>query len=162
LITGALLDLVPASMCEHELPIVQRLRHLLRPRDVIMAGRLYCAHAYLAPLFTLQLHSVIRVPTGSRRVDFRPHRRHAAFKHCQGPQSIWVRRLGTHDQIVDWVKPPQVPTWLPRETCEGLPQRLRVCELCYRITRSLTRKAVLNSTVCAGGSRRTCAISRRR
>ncbi len=92
---------------------------------------------YLLPPNTpgLQLHSVIRVPVGSRRVDFRPHRRHAAFKHWKGPQSIWIRRLGKHDQIVDWIKPAQLPTWLPRETWEGLPKLLRVRELRYRITR---------------------------
>jgi hypothetical protein len=135
LITGALLDLVPASMREHELLIVQRLHHLLRPADVVVADRLYCAYTYLAQLFSLQLHFVIRVPVGSRRVDFRPHRGHAVFKHGKGPQSIWIRRLGTHDQIVDWIKPAQLPTWLARETWEGLPKLLRVRELRYRLTR---------------------------
>ncbi len=149
LITGALLDLVPASMRDHELLIVQRLHHLLRPHDVVVADRLYCTYAYLAQLFSLQLHSVIRVPVGSRRVDFRPHRRHAAFKHWKGPQSIWNRRLGKHDQIVDWIKPAHVPTWLPRETWEGLPERLRVRELRYRITRRgfRTRKVTLVTTL---------------
>jgi hypothetical protein len=135
LTTGALLDLVPASMRDHELLIVQRLHHLLRPHDVVVADRLYCAYAYIAQLFSLQLHSVIRVPVGSRRVDFRPHRRHAAFKHWKGPQSIWIRRHGKHDQIVEWIKPAHVSPWLPRETWDRLPERLRVRELRYRITR---------------------------
>jgi len=135
LITGALLDLAPASMREHELLIVQRLHHLLHPNDVVVADRLYCAYAYLAQLASLRVHSVIRVPVGSRRVDFRPHRRHAVFTHWKGPQSIWIRRLGRHDQIVEWIKPPQVPTWLPGETWERLPRLLRVRELRYRITR---------------------------
>ncbi len=143
LITGALLDLVPASMRDHELLIVQRLHHLLRPHDVVVADRLYCTYAYLAQLLGQQLHAVIRVPTGSRRVDFRPHRRHAAFKHWMGPQSIWIRRLGQHDQIVDWIKPAPVPSWLPRETWEGLPERLRVRELRYRITRRGYRSRVV-------------------
>jgi hypothetical protein len=73
LITGALLDLVPASMRDHELLIVQRLHDLLQPNDIVVADRLYCAYAYLAQLFSLQLHTVIRVPVGSRHVDFRPH-----------------------------------------------------------------------------------------
>ena len=143
LITGALLDLVPASMRDHELLIVQRLHHLLRPHDVVVADRLYCTYAYLAQLLGQQLHSVIRVPVGSRRVDFRPHRRHAAFKHWKGPQSIWIRRLAKHDQIVDWIKPAPVPSWLPRETWEGLPERLRVRELRYRITRRGFRSRVV-------------------
>jgi hypothetical protein len=135
LITGALLDLVPASMREHELLIVQRLHDLLRPHDVVVADRLYCTYAYLAQLFSRQLHAVIRVPTDSRCVDFRPYRHHAEFQHWKGPQSIWVRRLSRHDQIVDWIKPAAVPSWLPRETWEGLPERLRVRELRYRIPR---------------------------
>ena len=149
LITGALLDLVPASMRDHELLIVQRLHHLLRPHDIVVADRLYCAYTYLAQLFSLQLEFVIRVPTGSRHVDFRPHRRHAAFKHRKGPQSIWIRRLGKHDQIVDWIKPALVPTWLPREIWEGLPELLRVRELRYRVTRRgfRTREVTLVTTL---------------
>jgi hypothetical protein len=135
LITGALLDLVPASMRHHELLLVQRLHDLLRPGDVVVADRLYCAYAYLAQLFSLQMHFVVRVPVGSRQVDFRPHRRHAKHGHWKGPQSVWLRRLGKHDQIVEWIKPFLVPTWLPRETWEGLPERLEVRELRYRITR---------------------------
>ena len=75
------------------------------------------------------------MPALSRRVDFRLHRRHAAQKHWKGPQSIWIRRLGKHDQVVDWIKPAQVPPWLARETWNALPDRLRVRELRYRVTR---------------------------
>ena len=83
----------------------------------------------------MQLHFVVRVPTGSRRVDFRRHRRPAKHKHWRGPQSIWIRHLGKYDQIVDWIKPIELPSWLTRETWEGLPDLLRVRELRYRLTR---------------------------
>ncbi len=135
LVSGALLDLAPASMREHELQIVQRLHDLLRPNDVVVADRLYCTYAYLAQLCSKQLHFVVRVPALSRCVDFRPHRRHAAFKHWKGPQSIWIRRHGKHDQIVDWIKPAQAPPWLLRATWDRLPEPLRVRELRYRVTR---------------------------
>jgi len=135
LVTGALLELVPASMRDHELTIVQHLHDLLRPNDVVVADRLYCTYAYLAQLASKQLHFVIRVPALSRRVDFRLHRRHAAQKHWKGPQSIWIRRLGKHDQVVDWIKPAQVPPWLARETWNALPDLLRVRELRYRVMR---------------------------
>ena len=131
----ALLDLAPATMRDHELGIVQRLHDLLRPGDVVVADRLYCAYAYLAQLCSKQLHFVIRVPTGSRHVDFRPHRRHAKHGHWKGPQSIWIQRLAKHDQIVDWIKPREVPPWLAREIWDRLPALLRVRELRYRITR---------------------------
>ena len=140
LISGALLDLVPASMRDHELKIVQRVHDLLRPGDVVVADRLYCTWAYLAQLVGQGLHVVLRVPAGSRCVDFRPHRRHAAHRHGKGPQSIWVRRLGQHDQVVDWIKPAEAPRgtrggWLPRKLWNRLPHVLRVRELRYRITR---------------------------
>ena len=135
LITGALLDLAPATMRDHELGIVQRLHDLLRPGDVVVADRLYCTYAYLAQLCSKQLHFVIRVPTGSRRVDFRPHRRHAKHGHWKGPQSIWIQRLAKYDQIVDWIKPREVPPWLARETWDRLPALLRVRELRYQVTR---------------------------
>ena len=134
LITGVLLDLVPMSMRDHELRIVQHLHHLLRPDDVLVADRGYCTYAYLAQLFSRQVHVLVRM-NASRKVDFRPHRRHAAAKHWKGPQSIWIRRLGKHDQIVDWIKPAEAPPWLPRETWDLLPKLLRVRELRYRLTR---------------------------
>ena len=143
LITGALLDLVPASMRDHELLIVQRLHDLLRPDDVVVADRLYCTYGYLARLAGKALHFVVRVPTSSRRVDFRPHRRHGAFKHWRGPQSIWVRRLGKYDQVVDWIKPYEVPTWLSPEAWDLLPDLLRVRELRYRVVRRGFRSRVL-------------------
>lgn len=135
LITGALLDLAPASMRDHELHIVQKLHDLLRPGDVLVADRLYCTYAYLAQLAGKQLHFVIRVPTGSRRVDFRLHRRAARHKHWKGPQSIWIRRLGRYDQIVDWIKPIELPSWLERDAWEAMPDLLRVRELRYRLNR---------------------------
>ena len=135
LVTGALLDLAPASMRDHELSIVQRLHDLLRPDDIVVADRGYCSFGYLAQLLSGQLHFLIRVPARSRQVDFRLHRRHAKHKHWKGPQSIWIRRLGKHDQIVEWIKPREAPPWLPRELWDGLPELLRVRELRYRITR---------------------------
>ena len=135
LITGALLDVAPASMRDHELSLVQRVHDLLRPGDIVVADRLYCAYAYLAQLVSEQLNFVIRVPVGSRCVDFRPHRRHAKHKHWKGPQSIWIQRLSKQDQIVDWIKPREAPPWLAREIWDRLPALLRVRELRYQVTR---------------------------
>ena len=143
LITGALLDLAPASMRDHELALVQRLHDLLRPGDIVVADRLYCAYAYLAQLCSKQLHFVIRVPTSSRRVDFRLGRRHAKHKHWKGPQSIWVQWLGKHDQIVDWIKPREAPPWLPEKTWKRLPELLQVREIRYRIQRRGYRSRVV-------------------
>jgi hypothetical protein len=130
-------------MRDHELSLVQRLHDLLRPGDVVVADRLYCTYAYLAQLCSKRLHVVIRVPASSRRVDFRPGRRHAKHKHWKGPQSIWRKRLGREDQIVDWIKPRETPPWLPKETSRCLPELLRVRELRYRIRRRGYRSQVV-------------------
>lgn len=143
LITGALLDVAPASMRDHELTLVQRLQGLLRPGDIVVADRLYCTYAYLAQLCSKRLHFVIRVPASSRRVDFRPGRRHAKHKHWKGPQSIWRKRLSKDDQIVDWIKPREAPPWLPEKTWRRLPDLLRVREIRYRIKRRGYRSRVV-------------------
>lgn len=143
LVSGALLDLVPASMRDHELHIVQHLHDLLRPNDVVVADRLYCTYGYLGQLRSQQLHFVIRVPAQSRRIDFRPHRRHAKHAHWKGPQSVWKQRLGRHDQIVEWIKPAEVPSWLTEEAWLALPERVRVRELRYRVTRRGHRSMVV-------------------
>ncbi|MBT8484089.1 MAG: transposase, partial [Phycisphaerae bacterium] len=131
------------SMRDHELTLVQRLHGLLRPGDIVVADRLYCTYAYLAQLCSKRLHFVIRVPTASRRVDFRPGRRHAKHKHWKGPQSIWLKRLGRDDQIVDWIKPREAPSWLPEKTWERLPELLRVREMRYRLKRRGYRSRVV-------------------
>jgi len=47
---------------------------------------------------------------------------------------VWIRRLGFHDQIVEWIKPAEAPRgWMSRELWEALPARLRVRELRYRL-----------------------------
>lgn len=143
LITGALLDVAPASMRDHELTLVQRLHGLLQPNDIVVADRLYCTYAYLAQLCSKRLYFVIRVPASSRRIDFRPGRRHAMHKHWKGLQSIWRKRLGKEDQIVDWIKPREAPPWLPEKTWRRLPEVLRVREMRYRIKRRGYRSRVV-------------------
>jgi len=135
LVSGVLLGLVPATMRDHELTIVHRLRELLLPDDVLVADRLYCTYGYLSHLQSQGVHAVMRVAAGSRNIDFRPHRHHAKHKHWRGPQSIWIRQLGRLDQIVEWIKPIEIPMWLSRSEWERIPERLRVRELRYRLSR---------------------------
>jgi hypothetical protein len=49
------------------------------------------------------------------------------------PTSRWVRRLGRHDQLVDWVKPKQRPKWMIPAQYKELPDTLRVRELRYTL-----------------------------
>jgi len=135
-------------MRDHELSIVQRLHHLLRPGDVLVADRLYCTYGHVAQLLSENVQSVTRM-NASRTVDFRSHRRCAKHTHWKGPQSEWIRRLDKYDQIVDWIKPDAAPPWLPEQLWNQLPKRLRVRELRYTIKRRgyRSRKVTLVTTL---------------
>src|SRR5437868_13883797 len=67
-------------------------------------------------------------------VDFRVRRKHnpRGKKAKKGkPTSRWIRRLGKHDQLVEWVKPKRRPAWMSKEQFEAIPQTLRVREILY-------------------------------
>ena len=70
-------------------------------------------------------------------VNFRPHRKSrggAAKKDKTGlPTSEFVRRLGKHDQIVRWKRPPQMPQWMLPGQWAAMPQWLEVRELRYTL-----------------------------
>jgi IS4 transposase len=88
-------------------------------------------------------------------VDFRPHRKTRRDTEAKGqrqskikrdkrkkkyakerqPTSRFVKRLGKHDQIVDWLKPTQKPKWMTVEQYASLPPTLRVRELRYWLPR---------------------------
>jgi len=79
-------------------------------------------------------------------VGFRPHRRHATptmtDAEAKGlPRSRWVKRLGKHDQLVEYLKPTQRPAWMSAAEYAALPAVLRVRELRFR------------TGLCAGGTR---------
>jgi hypothetical protein len=71
-------------------------------------------------------------------VDFRPHRRAASKKSRKRrqrglPSSRWLKRLGRHDQLVEYVKPRKAPTWMTAEEYAALPATLTVREVRYTI-----------------------------
>jgi IS4 transposase len=84
-------------------------------------------------------------------VNFRVHRRHAqSLKSAKGlPRSRWLRRLGFHDQVVEWVKPDSRPCWLHEEEFAALPDGITLRELRYRVARRghRTREVTLVTTL---------------
>lgn len=136
LVTGALMDIVPATMRDHELATSQHLINRLRRGDVVVADRLYSAFGFLGQLVGRQVHFVIRVPVKTRNVDFRPKRPHAKHKHWKGVQSVWIRKLGALDQVVEWIKPAGARKWLGYAEWASIPERLRVRELRYQVKRN--------------------------
>jgi len=87
-------------------------------------------------------------------IDFRPRRRHAApdthRRAAKGrPKSRWLKRLGRHDQLVEYYKPKQRPAWANDADYAALPESVVVRELRYdvRVPGRRTRQVTLVTTL---------------
>jgi Transposase DDE domain len=139
-VTGVMLEALCFPLFTHEAAKLWRLHALLRPADLVVADRGLCSFVNLALLHASGVLALFRVHQ-RQIVDFRPHRRHKATgkraaKADRGrPTSRWVRRLGKHDQLVDWVKPAAKPKWMKKKQYDAMPATLRVREVRYRLPR---------------------------
>jgi hypothetical protein len=114
---------------------VQQLHPSLRAGDVLVADRALCSFAHLALILRGSMHAVFRMHQ-LQIVDFthgRPHTVQGKRRQAGMPISRWIRRLGRHDQIVEWVKPCSRPKWMTPAEFEALPETILVRELRYRI-----------------------------
>ncbi len=136
--TGFLLEGLAAPWHPHDMAQVASRPALLRPGDVLVGDRAFCAWAHLALRHPQALHAVCRVHQ-QQMVDFPPARPHTTPKPRavqKGlPRSRWLRQLGVTDPRVAWVKPvrPPVPppAWMTPELLATLP-----AVLCVRALRS--------------------------
>lgn len=130
--TGFLLNLAAAPLRTHDLSRVGQIHPDLEEGDILVGDRAFCSFAHLALLTAQQVFGVFRVHQ-KQIVDFRPHRR-TASKHSRGlPTSRWLQRLGRRDQLVEYRKPKDRPTWLTADAYAALPDTLQVRELRYKI-----------------------------
>jgi len=133
--TGLFFEMLPASLHTHEQSQIARLHPLLGAGDVLLADRGICSFWQLALLQVRGIYAVFRMHQ-KQIVDFRPHRKHRQSKTDKGrPTSKWIKRLGRHDQIVEWIKPKTRPAWMKRSQYDALPATLRVREVRYVIPR---------------------------
>jgi hypothetical protein len=157
--TGLILELLAFPLRTHEQSKVWKLHPLLGPGDLLVGDRGLCSFAHLAMLYARGVAGLFRMHQ-RQIVDFRPHRqaRGSAKRPGQSrstghdkrrarrrsakqrvpsgqPSSRFVKRLGKHDQIVDWRKPPRRPKWMTMQQYESLPATLRVRELRYWLPR---------------------------
>src|SRR5262249_2123595 len=125
----------------------------LRPGDVVVGDRAFASYAHLALLRGRRLHGLFRAHQ-RQIVDFRPRRRHApptahgaAAKGL--PRSRWLKRLGKHDQLVEYYKPKERPEWMSAAAYAALPEALVVRELRYdiRLPGRRTRRGTLVTTL---------------
>jgi hypothetical protein len=133
--TGYLLHALPAPLRTHDLADAAFTHRGLRANDVVVGDRAFCSYAHLA---LLQKRGVFGLFRAHQRliISFKPRRPYVApgRKDRKGwPRSRFVRRLGRHDQVVEYFKPAERPDWLSPKEYEALPASLLVRELRLRV-----------------------------
>jgi hypothetical protein len=138
--SGLFQKVVTSPLRTHDMADVPQLHPELEADDVLLGDRAFCSFAHVALLVVRSVHVILRAHQ-KLLIDFTPGRPHA--HPAQGksdakkglPRSRWIKKLGSEDQIVDWLKPVNVPAWMSAEAFAALPETLRVRELRYRIAR---------------------------
>ncbi len=134
--TGYLLKVQAAPMNTHDSAAMPAADSVLQAGDLVIGDRGFCSFAHVARYRQRRVHALFRVHQ-RQIVDFRPHRRHAGPKagpeDAGRPRSRWWKRLGRHDQIVDYIKPANKPAWMSSADYAALPETVRLRELRFRV-----------------------------
>jgi hypothetical protein len=135
--TGYLLRAVPAPLRTHDLAHAAWMHQDLAAGDVLAGDRAFGSYAHLALLHGRGLHGLFRAHQ-RQLIDFRPGRPHVppggSARGQKGvPRSRWLKRLGKDDQVVEYHKPKECPSWLTAEQYAALPETLVVRELRYPV-----------------------------
>ena len=118
LASGALLARATGTLWESEARLLHRLLATLQRGDIVLGDRGFGNFVILALLAGVGADLLARVPTNSRRVDWR-----------RG------RRLGPGDRVVVWRKGPHLVDWLDAAGWAALPEAMEV-----RIVRARVRQ----------------------
>ena len=130
--SGMVLEALCLPLCTHEQSGVWRLHPMLGPGDLLVGDRGFCSYAHLAMLHLRGALGLFRMHQ-RQLVDFRPGRRRRRKGERGRPGSRFVRRLGRHDQVVEWARPAQKPKWMAAAQWQSLPAELTVRELRYHL-----------------------------
>lgn len=150
--TGLLVDLVSGGCNRPDIVDVPKVHAKLRPGDVMIGDRAFCSYAHLALILKHQLHTVMRMHQ-RRIVKFRHGRRNRdQWRKSKRPHrstSRFVKKLDLMDQLVEYAKPKERPSWVSREDFLALPEAIMVRELRYRIRQQgfRTRQVTLVTTL---------------
>ena len=140
--SGLMLQSLAFPLYTHEQSKVWMLHSLLQAGDLLVGDRGFCSFVHLTMLFCREIHGLFRIHQ-HQIVDFRPHRKHRR-RYPKGrkvsgkpmARSRFVRRLGKHDQIVEWFKEATSrPRWMSKEQFALLPESLKVRELRFTLPR---------------------------
>lgn len=143
--TGFLVKALAAPLRTHDMKEAALLHPELQEEDVLIGDRGFCSFAHLALLRGRRLHGVFRVHQ-KQLVDFhsgRPDNGPGQRYQKGRPSSRWIKRLGKHDQLVEYFKPKKRPTWMTQEEYAVLPESVIVRELRYQIPCGVCRTRVI-------------------
>ena len=131
--TGLLQRVVASALRTHDMRHAALMHPELAEGDILLADRGFASYAHFGLLFLRKLHGVFRCHQ-KQIVSFRVGRKHTSqSKPCKGlPRSRYVRRLGFHDQVVEYSKPKAKPNWMEDDTWTQLPETLLLRELRYQ------------------------------
>ena len=115
LVTGAAEDLVIDVMNTHDLNLACQLYQFLKPLDILIGDRAFCAYADIVAIKNLDGDLVFR-------------------KHQSRTTSMRQEKIvGDCDKLVTWYKPKICPTGLSLDEVEALPSTIIVREIFYYI-----------------------------
>jgi hypothetical protein len=118
--SGLFQQVLAAPLRTHDLAGAAELHPELEAGDVLVGDRAFCSYAHLALLASRGVQAVVRAHQ-KLIVDFTPGRPHAepsrgkSAKKKGLPRSRWIEKLGWQDQLVEWLRPAEVPAWLSPE-----------------------------------------------
>jgi len=132
--TGFLQRVIPSPLRTHDMANAADMHPEMRAGDILLGDRAFASYAHLALISRRKLHAAFRCHQ-RQIVNFRPGRKHrTTTKGAKGlPTSRWLKRLGKHDQLVEYVKPKTKPDWMNQDEFAALPETLVVRELRFKI-----------------------------
>jgi hypothetical protein len=135
--TGFIVKVLTAPLRTHDMAQAALLHPELADGDILIGDRGLSSFFHLALLAHRSLHGLFRAHQ-KQIIDFEPHRPYnkSGKRAKKGlPTSRWLKRLGKHDQLVEYFKPKNRPKWMLEEEYNRLPASLVVRELRYSIPR---------------------------
>lgn len=134
--TGMIVQMLAFPLYTHEQSKVWQLHPYLKGGDLLVGDRGFCSFFHLAMLHARGVLACFRLHQ-RQIVDFRPHRKSRGQTAKSGktgkPTSTFLRRLGRHDHVVRWKRPPKPPAWMSDAQWGSMPESLEVRELRYTI-----------------------------
>lgn len=135
--TGMLVRVVAAPLRTGDMALAKYAHGGLQRGDIVLADRAFGSFGHLAALAAMGAHGVFRIQQ-TRLVSFF-HGRPSCANGCRQVRRSstrtgrWIKRLGKHDQIVEYIKPRALPSWLTPEEWRSFPSSLLVRELRYSL-----------------------------